>query len=120
MRSRNPGSTQRSQLLASRAQQMRVAPTASERTLWAALSGKRLGVAFRRQAVVGEYIVDFLAPKARLVVEVDGPYHADRAQADARRDRRLARLGYRVLRIEAELVVRNTSEAVQLVVEALR
>ena len=58
----------RSQL---RAQRMRHAPTASEAALWRRLRGRRLGVQFRRQVVLGRYIVDFVAPKARLVVEVD-------------------------------------------------
>jgi very-short-patch-repair endonuclease len=48
----------------------------------------------------------------RLVVEVDGDYHARRQQADARRDRALARAGYRVLRLEAELVMHDLPAAV--------
>ena len=47
-----------------------------------------------------------------LVVEVDGPYHLHKRAADARRDRKLARLGYRVLRLEAELVVSELQLAV--------
>jgi very-short-patch-repair endonuclease len=84
---------------------MRAAPTLSEARLWAQLSGSQLGIAFRRQVVLGEYIVDFLAPTCRLVVEVDGPYHARRARADARRDARLQALGFRVLHLEAGLVM---------------
>jgi very-short-patch-repair endonuclease len=38
---------------------------------------------------------DFVAPSVRLVIEVDGGYHADRAAADARRDRALGRFGFR-------------------------
>ena len=98
---------------------MRVAPTASERMIWAALSGKRLGIAFRRQAVLGEYIVDFLAPSARLIVEVDGGYHPLRRCADAPRDRGLRRLGYRVLRLDAQLVLSGLPEAVRQIREAL-
>jgi hypothetical protein len=60
--------------------------------------GGRLGVTFRRQVPLGPFIVDFLAPSARLVVEVDGGYHELRAKADARRTRWLERRGYRVLR----------------------
>ena len=48
------------------------------------------------------FIVDFLALSARLVVEVDGGYHAQRGRADARRDEKLRRAGYRVLRVRAE------------------
>jgi very-short-patch-repair endonuclease len=65
------------------------------------------------------FIVDFAAPAERLVVEVDGAYHARRRAADARRDRVLRRLGYRVLRLEAQLVLERPEEAVALVVAAL-
>ena len=61
---------------------------------------------FRRQVpLLGRFIADFLAPARRLVVEVDGAYHVERARADATRDAVLARAGYRVLRFEAQLVV---------------
>jgi very-short-patch-repair endonuclease len=105
--------------LAQYASQMRASPTTTESLLWEALRGKRQGAAFRRQVVVGSYIVDVLAPSRKLVVEVDGGYHAGRQRADARRDRKLARLGYRVLRIPADLVLHQLPEAVRLVRAAL-
>jgi very-short-patch-repair endonuclease len=56
------------------------------------------GFRFRRQVPIGPFIVDFLCPKARLVVELDGGQHADRADYDRRRTRWLESKGYRVLR----------------------
>ena len=101
-------------VLHERAAAMRAAPTLTERILWEALRGSRLGVAFRRQVVVGGYIADFVAPSVMLVVEVDGGYHGEaaRVRGDARRDRDLAKLGYRVVRIPGELVQRNLLGAV--------
>jgi leucyl-tRNA synthetase len=99
-------------LLAGRAQFMRHNPTDTERSLWFQLSGKKLGVAFKRQVVVDRFVVDYLAPSVRLIVEVDGLYHLRRVSADAGRDRVLQRLGYRVLRLEAELIRCNLVEAV--------
>jgi very-short-patch-repair endonuclease len=100
---------------------MRVNSTVSERALWEQLRANRLGVAFRRQVpIAGKYIVDFLAPSARLIVEVDGGYHSRRVAADARRDRKLVRLGYRVLHLEAEVVTRQLPVAVARIREALR
>ena len=94
--------------------------TTSEARLWAELSASKLGVAFRRQVPVGtRFIADFLAPSVKLIVEVDGGYHSRRVAADARRDRKLARLGYRVLHLEAELVLRNLPQAVALVRDAI-
>ncbi len=105
--------TKPSRVLVERAAQMRHAPTASEERLFEALRGGRLGVALRRQVpVLGRFIVDLMAAEVRLVVEVDGGYHAQRARADARRDRALGRAGYRVLRVEAELVMGDLEAAV--------
>jgi very-short-patch-repair endonuclease len=107
-------------VLRERAWSMRHAPTESEQALWRCLSGGKLRAAFKRQVPLGgRYIADFVAPSARLVVEVDGPVHARREAADGRRDRLLRRLGYRVLRLPAELVLREPAVAVQRVREAL-
>ncbi len=105
--------------MALHARQLRSHLTDTEQLLWAGLRGGRLGVYFRRRVPIGRFIVDFLAPSARLVVEVDGGYHASRRTADARRDEKLARLGYRILRIDAELVRRAPAEALVLVQRAL-
>ena len=69
--------------------------------------------------MLGRFIVDFVAPSARLIVEVDGGWHAGRDAADARRDAALGRLGCRVLRLPAELVEREVEVAVARVRDAL-
>ena len=107
-------------ILAAHAHRLRQAPTDSEARLWRALRSSQLGVAFRRQVPVLGFIVDFYAPAARLVVEVDGGYHARRTNADASRDRKLGRAGYRVLRIEAEQVMRDLPAAVANVTAACK
>jgi very-short-patch-repair endonuclease len=54
-------------------------------------------------------------------VEVDGGYHGEarRLRSDARRDRRLERAGYRVLRLPAQLVLSNLAQAMEQVRAAL-
>ena len=106
-------------VIVARAAAFRAAPTTTEALLWEALRAEQLGVRFRRQMVLGRYVADFVAPRARLVVEVDGEVHAQRAAADARRDRDLARMGYRVLRLPRAMVQERLAEAVALVVAAL-
>jgi very-short-patch-repair endonuclease len=106
-------------LLAERAHCMRHNPTETEAILWRRISGKQLGVAFKRQVPVDRYILDFLAPSPKLAVEVDDRSHELRRSADARRDRTLARLGYRVVRIPAQVVRCNVEEAVARIVTAL-
>ncbi|MEI9952300.1 MAG: endonuclease domain-containing protein [Pseudomonadota bacterium] len=101
--------------LALHAHTMRQAPTDSEARLWRALRSSQLGVAFRRQVPLLGFIADFYAPSARLIVEVDCGYHARRVTADARRDRKLERAGYRVVRLQAELVMRDLLAAVRAV-----
>jgi len=109
----------RSSTLQIHAAQLRSSLTPSEAALWRLINAGKTGVWFRRQQVIGSFIVDFVAPAARVVIEVDGEYHSRRRSADARRDRVLRRLGYRVLRLEAELVLRHPEQAVALIRAAL-
>ena len=110
----------RKQLIAARARGLRASLTPSEMQLWACLRGRRLGVTFRRQLpLLDRFIVDFLAPAQKLAVEVDGGYHELRRAADGRRDEALRCAGYRVLRLRAELVMKDLPRAVALVREAL-
>jgi very-short-patch-repair endonuclease len=110
------GSVVPPQVLAARARLMRFASNAAESLLWEQIRGRRLGVLFKRQVPIGgRYVVDFLAPELGVVVEVDGAYHSRRRAADARRDERLRRAGYRVLRLKAEVVERQLALAIELV-----
>ena len=61
---------------------------------------KKLPWKFRRQAVLGNYIVDFYCPELSLVIEVDGTQHYEEAGKvyDADRDRALYEDGLNVLR----------------------
>jgi very-short-patch-repair endonuclease len=96
------------------------APTPSEEALWQVLRGGALGVAFKRQVVLGErYIADFFAPSVRLVVEVDGGAHCNSRAADRRRDQKLRRLGYRVVRVDAALALSDAAAAAAVVQSAL-
>ena len=97
--------------------------TECERLLWSRLRRKQLhGVQFYRQKPIGNYIVDFYAPAARLVVEVDGSQHQDRihAQNDAHRDESLKSQGLRVLRFTNSQVADDLDAVVWFVAEALK
>jgi leucyl-tRNA synthetase len=112
-------SSKRHELLQQRAAVMRVCSTESERRLWHCLVNRKLGVPFRRQYVIGERIVDFVALSARVVVEVDGASHVGRERADARRDRELERAGYRVVRVEARSVMRELEAVLRAIREGV-
>ena len=100
------------------ARYMRNNPTEPEKRLWRSLSNSQLGGwKFRRQQVIGSYIVDFVSPRARLIVEVDGDTHD--AAADAVRDAALLKQDYQVLRVTNDDVMRNFQGVLQHILEAL-
>ena len=98
--------------LEERARLMRASPTWPEQVLFGAIRGGRLGVCVKRQIVIGRFIADFAVPSRKLVIEVDGPCHARQRSADARRDRVLARLGWRVVRVSSDEVCRDVEGVV--------
>ena len=83
------------------ARQLRENMTDAERHIWAKLRMKQLnGHQFYRQKPIGDYIVDFFCPRAKLVVELDGDQHFsdETIEYDRVRDEYLGSLGLRVLR----------------------
>jgi very-short-patch-repair endonuclease len=61
--------------------------TQPERALWYWLRNRRLdALKFRRQATLGNCIVDFLCPELKLVIEIDGESHVGRGEQDRSRD----------------------------------
>ncbi|MGH7781295.1 MAG: endonuclease domain-containing protein [Candidatus Binataceae bacterium] len=88
------------------AKSLRRRMTPVEKRLWFALRGSKIaGLHFRRQQVVGNFIVDFYCEAARLTVELDGASHALRSVRDAQRDAALLALGVEVLRIPNEVIL---------------
>jgi very-short-patch-repair endonuclease len=97
--------------------------TDSERVLWSRLRGKQLsGVQFYRQKPLGDYIVDFYAPQAKLVIEVDGSQHLESPQAeqDRRRDEYLESIGLRVLRFNSREVMVEIDAVVEAIQRGIR
>ena len=85
--------------LLARARAMRHEASDAERMLWRHLRARRLaGFKFRRQEVIGPYIVDLVCFHARLIIEADGGQHAEQQVYDQQRSAALAAKGYRVLR----------------------
>ena len=94
--------------LKDQARELRKKLTESESALWSHIRRKQvLGIQFYRQKPIGGYIVDFFAPKVRLVVEVDGSQHMEEnhLQTDKRRDKYLTGLGLKVLRFNSRVVL---------------
>lgn len=80
--------------------------------MWSLLRGLS-GPKFFRQVLVHGYIADFLAPRIRLLVEVDGGSHKGRETYDKKRDAILASYGYRTLRVAAGRVLHCPGEVIK-------
>jgi very-short-patch-repair endonuclease len=105
------------------ARQLRKNMTDSERALWFRLRGKQvLGVQFNRQKSIGDYVVDFYAPRVKLVIEIDGSQHSqvEAIEKDHVRDRYLAGLGLEVMRFNSREVITNTDGVVEAIYRKMR
>ncbi len=81
--------------------ELRAHMTDAEKVLWLKLRRKQLkGYQFYRQKVIGDYIVDFYCPGARLIIEVDGGQHygPEEMTKDRVRDEYLRNRGLNILR----------------------
>ena len=97
--------------------------TDAECRLWTCLRRKQIeSVPFYRQRPIGSDIVDFYAPAARLVVEVDGAQHMEaKGQAyDENRTEFLASRGIRVLRFDNRQVLAETRAVLEEILRAVR
>lgn len=106
-----------------RSRQMRKNLTDGEARLWSELKRfrSRYGIVVRRQAPIGPYFADFVVQKHSLIIEIDGEHHfSDAGLAnDAKRDRWLGKIGYRVLRINTGELAENFDGCVETILGEL-
>jgi cyclase len=97
-----------------RAQALRAAETVAEKLLWKRLSNNQLGVKFRRQHPVLNYIVDFYCHSRKLVIELDGSVHdlPEQRFHDANRMLALSSHGLKVIRFTNEDVIDSIDRVV--------
>ena len=84
------------------AKSLRQNSTEFEQKLWYFLRGNRfLGLKFKRQVPIGNYIADFVCRDKKLIIELDGSGHLNEEQNihDEIRDNYLRNLGYKIIRI---------------------
>lgn len=102
----------------SRSRQPRGGEDAARALLWKHLSRIDLdGVKFRRNFMVGKFPVEFCAPWAQLVVELDDGRRRERTPAERERAIFMERAGINVIRFWTEEVTRNI-EGVLAVIDA--
>jgi len=111
------------QHLKNKARHLRKNMTNSERVLWARLRGKQMfGIQVYRQKPIGDYIVDFFIPKAKLVIEVDGSQHSvsENVARDQRRDAYMNSVGLQILRFNSNAVLKETDAVVEVIARVVR
>ena len=103
------------EILKENAKENRKHQTEAEAALWESLRANQLGEKFRRQHIIGDFIVDFVALNSKLVIEVDGAYHndAEQMEADKLRSDFLNEAGFKVLRFTNEQVLQDTDNTIK-------
>lgn len=86
---------------------LRKAQTPAERKLWSRIRNDQLGVTFRRQHAVGNFIPDFVCIEKKLILELDGSQHLEQVEYDENRTKYLESLGYKVIRFWNNDVMKN-------------
>ena len=89
------------------AQALRSNLTHAEKKLWHVLRSEQLGIKFRRQHPIDQYIADFVCLEQRLVIELDGGQHSKAITKDEARTAYLESQGFRVLRFWNNEVMDN-------------
>ena len=99
------------------ARSLRIQQTDAERLLWRHLRSRQLiGFKFRRQQIIGPYIVDLVCFETRLIVELDGGQHTEQQTEDTVRTIFLESQGFRVVRFWNNEVLGN----IEGVLESIR
>ena len=96
-------------------------PTPAETKLWAQLRAHRMGnVHFRNQHAIGNYVVDFSAPRKKLIIELDESQHLEQEEYDTERTTVLESKGYRILRFWNNDVMNDLDAVLKVIWSALR
>jgi len=99
-----------------RAGELRKELTPAERKLWAYLRGDKLnGINFRRQHAIGNYIVDFVSIKRKVIIELDGSQHLEQEEYDKERTKYLESKGYKVIRFWNNQVMNDMNGVIQVI-----
>ena len=101
-------------LLKAFAKENRLKMTLAETILWEELRLLQKPFKFRRQHIIGDFIVDFACLYHHLVIEVDGEYHQERLQKedDKLRTECLNRMGFTVIRFTNTQIIENSQSVI--------
>ena len=108
-------------LLKKNARKNRAKMTEAETMLWERLRCYPRSIRFRRQHIIGDYIVDFACLQKMLVIEVDGEYHSTDEQKalDDVRTEYLNKIGFSVIRFNNEQVINHIDDVLAHIEELI-
>ena len=94
--------------------------TPAEVKLWARLRAHRFeDIHFRNQHAIGNYVVDFCAPRKKLIIELDGSQHMEQERYDKERTEYLESKDYTVLRFWNNDVMKDIDSVIRAIIQAM-
>lgn len=92
----------------------------AEKFLWRkVLSRNQIGVKFKRQRPILNFIVDFFSQEIGLIIEIDGSSHFAKNQYDFYREEKLKSVGFTIIRFSERDVLCNIGEVIVQIEQAL-
>lgn len=98
------------------AKMLRKNSTMQEKRLWNLLKNRQFhNLRFKRQDPIGNYIVDFVCPEIKLIIEIDGGQHnePENIEYDHQRTEFLESNGYRIIRFWNNDIYKNINGVIE-------
>ncbi|MFP4019804.1 MAG: endonuclease domain-containing protein [Bacteroidales bacterium] len=102
-----------------KAEELRNNMTEAEKLLWKRLSKKQLGVRFKAQHPIEQFIADFYCHSAKLVIELDGEIHNHQKEYDIGREAEMEKYDIRIIRFKNHEVFEDIDGVVERIKEFL-
>ena len=96
-------------------------PTDAEKIMWEIVRNNKLGIHFRRQHAIDDFIADFVCLSLSIIIEVDGSIHEKEENKidDERRTRILNEKGFIVIRFTNEDIIYNTDAVINKIQDTI-
>ena len=89
--------------------------TKTEKMLWDKLKKNQLGVRFKAQHPMMNFIADFYCHKSKLVLEIDGESHIKQKEYDSGRTAEMEKFGIRVIRFSNDEIIENIEKVIKVI-----
>jgi len=96
-----------------KAEYLRNNMTEAEKLLWNRLRKTQLGVRFKAQQPVNQFIVDFYCHKAKLAIEVDGDNHKYNQEYDQGREAEIKKFEVKIIRFTNKEIFEDLNNVIE-------